>query len=306
MRPNAPAVLRLLDVVTRTLPALREIVPDRIHIRWQPHSSAAGALVHADENQLKQALLHLSANARDAIGAGSGTITLSLERQRLPEGLAVSRLDQSYLALSVSDDGAGMNADTAARAFEPFYSANAGQGLGLSLVYGVATGHDGFVDVVSKPGEGSRFTLYLPEYDASTRRLDEGSDSPLVLLAEDEPGVRKIVSKILKYAGYRVLAASNGNEAVELLERHQHEVAIVMLDAVMPGLRGEDVYRRVQELRPELPVLLSSGYSRSSWPPALLERDKVAVLSKPYDPANLLHVIEELLPPNVAPPARNR
>jgi CheY-like chemotaxis protein len=296
--------MRLVDFIARVLPSLRQGVPPPIEIRWLPHPSVGDALVRADPDQLKQALLHLCANACDAIGARTGTISLTLERQRLPDGLAVSRLEDSYLALTVTDDGAGMEADTAARVFEPFYSGKEGHGLGLSLVAGIVAGHSGFVDVASKLGEGSSFTLYLPEHD--DRAVQDGPEAPLILLAEDEPGVRKIVGKILKHAGYRVLPAANGNEAVELLERHKDEVALVMLDAVMPGLGGEDVFRRLQELRPELPVVLSSGYSQGSWPPSLLERDRVAVLTKPYDPADLLHALEKLLPAGQAPEPRRR
>lgn len=296
MVPNAPKVVRLAEFVGRVLPTLRKILPDRVRVEWHPQPDVSEALTRADEDQLTQVLLHLFANARDAIGDRDGTIAVLLERQRLPLGLAVSRLDDSYLALSVVDDGAGMSADTLTRAFEPFYSGNQGQGLGLSVVRGIIMGHAGYVDAHSSPHQGSRFTLYLPEREASAAKADLGPGGPLVLLAEDEPGVRKIVSRILKHAGYRVVAAATGTEAVELMEQYQNEVAVVMLDAVMPGLAGEDVYRRVQELRPELPVVLSSGYSRSSWPPALLEHEKVAVLAKPYDPANLLLVLEGLLP----------
>jgi CheY-like chemotaxis protein len=304
MQPIAPKIVQLAEFVGRTLPLLRDALPARVRIEWQPEPTVVTALVRADEQQLQQVLLHLSSNARAAIGEREGTVRLTLRRQRLPDGLAVSKLNDSYLALGVDDDGEGMDPARLQQVFEPFYSGNEGPGLGLSVVRAIVAGHTGFIDASSEPGKGSQFTVYLPEVDATTVTLDRSSAGPLVLVAEDEPGVRKIVGRILKYAGYRVIAAANGNEAVDLLEQHRDEVAIVMLDAIMPGLRGEDVFRRVQELRPDVPVLLSSGYSRSSWPPHLLERDHVAVLTKPYDPANLLVVLEGLLPPGAERPVR--
>jgi CheY-like chemotaxis protein len=304
MQPIAPKIVRLAEFVGRTLPLLRDAAPASVRIEWQPEPAVVTALVRADEQHLRQVLLHLLSNARDAIGERSGTVRLTLRRQRLPEGLAVTKLDDSYLALGVDDDGEGMDPARLQQVFEPFYSGNEGPGLGLSLVRAIVTGHEGFIDASSEPGKGSQFTVYLPEVDATTATVDADSSRPLVLVAEDEPGVRKIVGRILEHAGYRVVAAANGNEAVELLEQHKDEVTIMMLDAIMPGLGGEDVYRRVQELRPDLPVLLSSGYSRSSWPPDLLERDRVAVLTKPYDPANLLVVLEGLLPPEAERPVR--
>jgi DNA-binding response OmpR family regulator len=117
----------------------------------------------------------------------------------------------------------------------------------------------------------------------------------LVLLAEDDPTVSKIAARILTRAGYRVLTALDGRAAVELFEAHQDEFAVAMLDAVMPGLDGGAVYDRIKSIRPDLPVLFSSGNDKSSWPPALLEQRRVALLPKPYDPEMLLQALSALL-----------
>lgn len=307
---HRPRPLPLGPFVSATTDVLRRLIPESIGI--EVRDQVGDALVLADGSQLEQVLVNLCINARDSIGENGGTITVVVDRQNLPPGLAVGNLDESYVTVSVSDTGAGMHPATLARVFEPFFSTRPDEdrtGLGLPIVQSIIARHGGYVDVRSEPGRGARFTLFLPESRASlfppllqTAEPLETQSERVVLLAEDEPTVRKIVTRILSNAGYRVIAAADGLEAVELLRQHVHEVTVAMLDAVMPNLGGKDAYEQMQKLRPNLPVLFSSGYAADSLPQSLLERHNVALLPKPYDPTSLLSTLAALLAKVGQPP----
>jgi CheY-like chemotaxis protein len=252
--------------------------------------------VLANGSQLEQVMMNLVLNARDAI-AGAGRITLDVD--------VVVRDGRRWVALTVEDTGAGMNAEVARHVFEPFFTtkgAGKGTGLGLAVVAGVVQSHGGSVDVTSRPGEGSRFTVYLPESSGAgvrpapaPRAARDLRGNEHILVADDDVGVRVLVERVLTAAGYRVTLAADGGEALGLLARHP-DVRLVLSDIVMPGVRGDELARR---LAGRVPVLLVSGYA-----PAQVDVDPAAhVLAKPFGSKELLTRVREVLDGSGAPPA---
>jgi len=274
--------------------------------------------VAVDTDRLNQAILNLSVNARDAMG-GAGTLTLGTEsidgarlRRRFPEARA-----GSYVCIAVADTGPGMESAVRERIFEPFFTTKGqgeGSGLGLTVVYGVAKDHDGFIDVESEPGRGTTFRLYLPEraLDAATRRDETAgaaaypASEVTILLADDEESQLSLVERVLSGAGYRVLVAKNGAEAVELFERHKSAVSLAVLDLGLPKLSGWQSYLAMRKIDPALRVLFASGYVEPEMRTRLRDNGIVDVLKKPYTLEQLLGQIGELLAAGGQAPVRER
>jgi CheY-like chemotaxis protein len=192
-----------------------------------------------------------------------------------------------------------------ARAFEPFFTTKApgkGSGLGLSMVHSLATQNGGRLSIKSAPGEGTRVCICFPEatQDQPYAVAPEPSGavskrSGTILVTEDEALVRQIVVRVLQEAGYRVLEASNGQQAVEIFTKHQMQIDLVILDAVMPGLGGKETYERIIQLQPKAKVLFSSGYSADALPEPFLQAHGITLLPKPYSPSTLLNAVERAL-----------
>lgn len=251
----------------------------------------------ADPNQLEMALLNLSVNARDAMPEG-GTMRISAStewvckghRSRLPTG--------DYLCLSVADTGIGMDASTLARAVEPFFSTKGvgkGTGLGLSMVHGLASQLNGALTIQSSPGLGTNVELWLPRamtLPAAALRIDEAPDRRslrgIALLVDDEELVRASTSYMLADLGYRVIEASSGEEALQLLSAGQH-VDLIVTDHLMPGISGTDLARRVRNSRPGTAILLVSGYAEHEGLDPDLPR-----LTKPFRKSELAASLAQL------------
>ena len=275
---------------------LERIVSESVEIEFHPGPQELP--VRGDPVQLEQVLVNLCVNARDAMG-GKGLLRIALGEARPDAAWCATHpgaREVDYATLTVIDTGIGMAPETLSRIFEPFFTTKevgAGTGLGLSTVYGIVQQHEGFVDVWSQPGQGSRFTVYLPRTEA-TVPADEAVVRPpapqgqgTVLVAEDDPGVRQFVTRILTKAGYTVLEAANGLEAVEVMRRHPQEVRVALLDVVMPKLDGHGAALQLRQLSPGIRLIFTSGYD----PLALgggAAADEV-MLGKPYQAEDLLH-----------------
>ena len=257
--------------------------------------------VLADPGQLDQILMNLCVNARDALGEG-GRITVSTHRRELtaPRGQALP--PGSYVTLVVEDDGAGMSADVRARIFEPFFTTKgvgAGTGLGLATVYGIARQHDGHIEVDSEPGEGCRFTVWLPasalpvDSTAGLRPQPDHRRGATVLVAEDDDAVRQSTTRTLEGAGYHVIQANNGADALVRFDGAARIDAAV-LDVAMPKMGGYAVARALRLRSPRLPLLFVSGYAEPE-----LEADAAVPpgphLTKPFNGAALLDSLAALL-----------
>lgn len=262
--------------------------------------------VYADAGELQQALLNLCLNARDAMPSG-GNLVLKTEKAVVTEPLWDSQFDikpGTYVVFSVSDTGCGIPRDIQQRIFEPFFTTKEvgkGTGLGLALVYGVVRQHKGAIHLYSEVGIGTTFKLYLPPGDGEAeeaREEEAGSmlrGSETILVAEDEPMVRNLTVRTLEKAGYTVLAASDGEEALEVFEEHRSEIALVVLDAIMPKLTGHEVHRRIKEVSPETKVICSTGYDRETSRSECLVRENVPLLQKPFTARTLLSTVRETL-----------
>ncbi len=259
--------------------------------------------VRVDPGRLEQALLGLALNAREAMPQG-GRLTLEARDLELAEEEARARATPAgpYVRLRLQDTGCGMDSETLQHLFEPFFSTKGharGAGLGLPSVHGFVRQSGGAIEVTSRPGEGSTFSLYLPRVEepaaASSGLIATrfGGDE-LVLLVEDEDLVRELARETLSGFGYQVIATRDGLEALAAVEVHP-EVALVVSDVVMPNLGGLELAAELQRRRPDLPVLLVSGYTRDVARVAAEQALGQVVLSKPVPPALLARVVRLLI-----------
>jgi signal transduction histidine kinase/ActR/RegA family two-component response regulator len=299
-----PQVLSLNRVVTDIESMLRRLLGEDIDI--EVHLDAALGSVRADPGQLEQVIMNLAVNARDAMPQG-GKLTVETANVELDEGYAerhVAVEPGRFVMLSVVDTGAGMDAETKAHIFDPFFTSKErgkGTGLGLSTVYGIVKQSGGSIWVYSEPGRGSTFEVYLPRVDApvvDVRRkpataLATGSET--VLVVEDEPAVCKLVERILRNAGYEVLSATSGGDALLLCEQHRGAIDLLLTDVVMPQMSGRELAERVTTLCPRLEVLYMSGYTDN----AIVHHGVLVAgthfIGKPFAAAELTRKVRDVL-----------
>jgi CheY-like chemotaxis protein len=210
----------------------------------------------------------------------------------------------TYVLLSVSDSGMGMDAATVERIFEPFFTTKEvgkGTGLGLATVFGIVKQHDGFINVYSEPGNGTTFRVYLPS-DSGTAEPPklESDEQPqkgteTVLLAEDHEGLRELGKETLEALGYKVILAENGTEAVALFKNDSARIDVVVVDVIMPGMSGPDAYLEMSAIRPGLGVVFATGYTAEAASLTPLVEKGASVLQKPYSAKSLSQAIRSVL-----------
>jgi len=267
------------------------------------------AAIRADVSQIEQVLMNLCLNARDAMPEG-GHLTIETGMAEFDEEycrLHLYAIPGHYVALNVSDNGVGMDAATRERIFEPFFTTKElgkGTGLGLATVYGIVKQHHGFIEVYSEPGVGSTFRVYLPVSTSPAKKIETlpaRNDSPvprgqeLILIAEDHEGVRTMALETLEGFGYRVVVARDGEEALHLFEAGAEEIALAVLDVVMPRLGGPALYQKLTAIKPQISVIFTTGYMGeiASLEPFLAHG--ATLLQKPYSPASLGRRVREVL-----------
>ncbi len=285
---------------------LSRIVGEDVHLVVSTPDEAL--VVRADSVQIEQVLLNLCTNARQAM-PGGGTLRLAASAVTFDDA-SLRRKPWAragrYAEIAVSDTGVGMDDATRTRIFEPFFTTRReGTGLGLSTVYGIVRQHGGLLGVESAPGLGTTFYVCLPLAEGDVAPAEPLAPAPwspapqgkeTILVAEDEPSLRAIVGAILGELGYRVVMTSDGEEAVREYERRRDEIALVLLDVVMPGLDARQAYERVLALRPDARVLFMTGYAPESTRLAeLLESGRVPVLEKPFTPQALAAKVRSAL-----------
>ncbi len=299
--------LDLNEVVTGLVKLLRKVTREDIEIR----TFLAGGLptVRADQGQVEQVLMNLSLNARDAM-PGGGRLAIHTEEAWLDEEFVKQypyMKTGRYAVLSVDDTGTGMDEKTRERIFEPFFTTKGpdkGTGLGLAVIYGIVKQHDGFIHVNSEPGKGTTFRIYFPAVDTpadprvSPARGTLQGGNETILLAEDDDSVRHLTERTLSSCGYRVLSACDGEEAIGMLRRHRDEIAMVVLDVVMPKMGGKQAYDEMVETFPGLKVLFLSGYSADAIHDSFVLRPKLPYLQKPFGPDAMARKVREVLGPN--------
>ncbi len=263
-------------------------------------------LAKADRSQIHQVLLNLCVNSRDAMPHG-GTITLTTgvcsgdELRVSFSGVNAER----YAFVRVTDTGSGISKAVKPHIFEPFYTTKErgkGTGLGLSVVYGVVNNHRGFVQVESEPGQGTAFSIYLPVAVASDPAEANGAGLPgaadparTLMLVEDEEMLRELGVMLFESDGYRVLAAKDGVEAVEMFEERADEIGLVVCDLGLPRMGGRDVFMRMKEIKPNVRVIVASGYLEPNLRAEILRAGVLETVQKPYDFRELLGRIREII-----------
>lgn len=305
----APKVVDLNDAVEGTLSMLRRLVGEGIELQWQPAPEAC--FIHVDPSQIDQVLANLCANARDAI-VGSGKIALSVTTVTVdkvdagPAPHADSEIAPgSYVVLTVSDDGSGMDAEVRSRAFDPFFTTKPtgqGTGLGLATVYGTLSQSGGYVVVESDPGEGTTFRLYFPllespaeqpEQKFAPERHEHGSER--VLLVEDDDAIRQMCDRALRRLGYDVRSAASAEAALALVEEQSSEIDLLVTDVILTGMNGKELADRLRAQRSELRVLFVSGYASTVLDPTGVLDNGVHFLQKPFSLEDFAARIREAL-----------
>ena len=304
-----PQVLQLPDVVSEVSHLLKRLLGETVNLSVK-HGRSLGP-VRADPGQLEQVIVNLAVNARDAMAAnGGGTLTIQTYAVRADQ---VADLGSDilpiadYSALSISDTGTGISASILGKVFEPFFTTKEvgkGTGLGLSTVYGIVKQSGGFIFADSKVGEGTRFTIYLPvhhvEAEKETKRRAAKAEAETelwgtgtILLVEDEPMVRTVAERALTRHGYKVLTATNGEEALEIVEDGK-EIALLISDVVMPLMDGPTMVREVRKGRPDVPILFMSGYAEEQLRKSI-DIANVAFLPKPFSVQELAEAVRKAL-----------
>lgn len=297
-----PEAIDLADLLDKEMQMVRRVIGE--HISLHVKSEDGLPVVHADPHQIEQALLNLCINARDAMSEG-GRLTLGLRAVEFDaEYCATHRWARAghYVCVEVADTGCGMPPEVRDRVFEPFFTTKEmgkGTGLGLSTVYGIAKQNNGFIHVYSEPGQGTAFRLYLPVDDSGAGpqapKADEADEevtggTETILLAEDEEQVRAISESYLTKAGYRVLTAPDGDEAVRMLAEHGADLDLLVLDVVMPGRGGKQVLEAARARNLTAPALFVSGYSYDNLDSAQLPAG-AQLIQKPFSRRELLKAV---------------
>jgi two-component system, cell cycle sensor histidine kinase and response regulator CckA len=267
----SPRVIDVNETIAGMLKMLERLIGEDIRLHWEP----AADLWHVriDPSQVGQVLANLCVNARDAIG-GVGRVTIATSNRTLgPSTQPAPALMASgeYVELAVSDDGCGMDEKTMSSLFEPFFTTKGvgkGTGLGLATVYGIVKQNGGFVEVESRLGQGSKFTIYLPRHAETTEALESGTETAppargreTILLVEDEPALLNLATGMLQSQGYAVVAAGSPGEAMRLARDHRGEIDLLITDVVMPEMNGRDLARNLLSLYPGMKRLFMSGYT---------------------------------------------
>ncbi|MCA1959570.1 MAG: PAS domain S-box protein [Desulfomonile sp.] len=284
---------------------LSRMVPKMIDIELRPAERLEA--VHADPAQVEQVLVNLAVNARDAMPDG-GRFTIETRSVTLDDeycGTHVGVTPGRYVMLAVSDTGHGMDRETLAHIFEPFFTtkeAGRGTGLGLSMVYGIVKQHRGHITCYSEPGVGTEFKVYFPALEepaASGEKAPEAqlpsSGSETVLLVDDEGSIRELGTKILRHAGYEVLTAANGREAVEIYHRDRSRIALVVLDLIMPEMGGRQCLEQLLVIDPRVKVIIASGYTANGPLKTVIKSGARSHVRKPYNMKEFLETVRKVL-----------
>ena len=279
---------------------LRPLMGEDIELRTVLAASAL--TVMADSGQIEQVLMNLASNARDAMPQG-GRVTIKTSLADIDPDEAGGQRGGRSVLLSVTDTGTGMDKETQKRIFDPFFTTKEqgrGTGLGLAMAYGIVRQHQGTIQVSSKPGSGTTFTIALP-YHAAAPNPERPAVAPLpggnetVLLVEDEAVVRRLLKLVLEYAGYAVVEAADGEEGFARFLEHQGVIRLVLTDVIMPKKNGRELYESISAVRPGIKALFMSGYSAEIMQSRGIPDQGTHYLPKPVAPDTLLRKIRTML-----------
>ncbi len=301
----SPVVLEVQRLLEHTLPK---------SVAVKSEIETGNSMIMGDSDQLHQALLNLALNARDAIGAKSnhGIIvfrvgTATRDDMKLKFSHTQS---ENYVALSVADNGIGMSEETQRHIFEPFFSTKArgkGTGLGLSIVHGIVQNHQGVIDVTSTKEKGTTITFYFPrvtvDHEESLNVKEQKSPplrnhekrTPTILVVDDEQGLRVMLSEILEERNYKVITASNGIEAVQKYQAHKDQISMVISDLGMPLMGGEEVFKKLKEINPQVKMVFVTGYLEENSKDGALRYGVKSIIQKPFHIEEIAACVSQVL-----------
>ncbi|MDD2365695.1 MAG: response regulator [Desulfuromonadaceae bacterium] len=300
-----PKPVNLNDIVQQVQKFLVRIIGEDIRLKAVYNEAVLNVV--ADVGQIEQVLINLSANARDAMPEG-GELIIETGLQRIDEQFVNHHgygKPGDYAIISLSDNGCGMNEETRSRIFEPFFTTKdvgKGTGLGMAIVHGIVSQHNGFVYLYSELGKGTVFKIFLPlidkqrilEMEQTVEEPPKGG-SETIMVVEDDSAVRKVVELILVNAGYKVVSAEDGCEAVEIFKNSVGMIKLVLMDLIMPCKSGIQAYKEIKEIREDAKVIFTSGYT-ADFIKSRGDLDKdTKLIMKPVKPQELLHNIREML-----------
>lgn len=300
-------VVDLGEVVEEMTHMLEVSISKKVVMRFNftPHLPP----VEADVTQLRQVIMNLIINASEAIGDRSGIIAISTGAMECDRAyLSETWIDDSlptgfYVYLEVADTGCGMERSIISKIFDPFFTTKfTGRGLGLAAVLGIVRGHHGTIKVYSEPGKGTTFKILLPASRRPVKRLRGDGSAPqgwrgsgTVLLVDDEETIRALGKRMLERFGFSVLMACDGREALHVFEEHRDHIACVLLDLTMPHMDGEEAFRELRRIRPDIRIILSSGYNEQEVSQRFLGKGLAGFIQKPYQLASLEQILKQVL-----------
>ena len=300
-----PRVLDLRRIVSGLQRMLSRLLSEDIQLVTS--FSQDKGCVFADESQIEQVIVNLVINARDAMKSG-GKLTIEVSNVDIDEYSLVTNPDLHpgrYMQLSISDTGCGMNADTQARIFEPFYStklSEKGSGLGLAMVYGIIKQSDGVIEVSSEPDVGTTFMVYLPRvegehihYEEQVTESSESGKGENILLVEDDDALRDIVERYLHREGYKVVSAGSAEDALEIFEGISEKFQLLLTDIVLPGINGVVLASLLKEKDFNGHILYMTGYTQNKIIPDNVKKGDKELLEKPFSLNTLRQKIRDLL-----------
>jgi len=302
----APRILDMNRLVIDIESMVERLIGE--HIILNIHLDPTISAIKADAGQLEQVLLNLVVNGRDAMPEG-GTLDVTTRRVQFYPRQPLPHPEMrtgTYTELAVTDTGCGMSPETQKRIFEPFFTTKGpgkGTGLGLSTVFGIVKQNRGFIDVQSEIGEGTTFRLFFPALPDAEERAErtvlalvaQKPGNETILLVEDEAQIREIIEVALEQAGYTVLSAGNGEEALALSQQHHGALHLIITDVVMPGMNGTNLVEQLLVNRPLTKVLFISGYTDGEASIQQMDKEQQALLRKPFTPAILIDAVRSLL-----------
>ena len=283
---------------------IRRLIGENIQLRWQPVPELWRVMM--DPTQIDRILTNLCINARDAI-VDLGKITIEVSNVTVTDGACATHAGWSpgeHVRLAVRDDGSGMNQETQAHLFEPFFTTKGGgkgTGLGLSTIHGIVEQNQGFIHVVSEPGAGTTFEIYLPrsvdapQQTAASVERRARLATETILLVEDERALLTIAKRMLEQWGYTVLATSSPNEALRLASEHSGAIQLLLSDVVMPEMNGPDLAKALRSRFPGLKELFMSGYTAGAFADQDTVDANVNFIAKPFSGEALAAKVRALL-----------
>lgn len=300
---NVP--VKINDVVREVTQLLARTLNKNIIIRQETGEEDYWVL--GDPGQLQQVVLNLAVNARDAMPDG-GVLAFGIKKTNIDEKFCLTHpgiKPGEYVLLSVKDTGKGIPLSVQNRIFEPYFTTKKegeGTGMGLAMAYGIVKNHSGGIYLTSEPGKGAQFDIYLPFHGESppeaavavpAEKLPKGEG--LILLVDDESIIRELATTLLAQLGYQVKTASNGQQAIDYYQQHYHEVHLVILDMIMPGMSGPEVFNLMKEINPQVKVIISSGYGRDGKVQGMINAGVSGFIPKPFTLQELAAEVERVI-----------